>query len=380
MLARKMGGDDQLHVITTHPNRYATHRVTADDVEMDMDGRITIHRIAVPDHKSGMLSQARSFVFFALGAFRTCYKIKPDFLLGTTSRLWTGVLTWFAALVLRRKYYLDLRDIFSETISDIFSKKSSLLSRFFQSVFSQIDKRVFVKAVGVNVVSEGFLPYFNSQGIDTSHWSFYPNGVDQVFMGGGSRQVASQSEPPVVLYAGNIGSGQGLETIIPAVATELGEQFRFRVIGDGGTRDQLEHEIAERNIGNIELLPPVSRDQLIRLYEEADIFFLHLNDLPAFKRVLPSKIFEYAAMGKPIVAGLNGYSAQFVQDNIPYGHLFSSGDVDGCIDCLRKAMQTEIDHQDVERFVGEFSRERIMESMAGHIHSLIVRSTSNVTL
>ena len=87
-LAKKLGNNDQLHVITTHPNRYASHRVEADDIEID--GNITIHRIAVPSHQSGMISQMRTFGVFAFSAFRLCRKLKPDFLIGTTSRLMTG--------------------------------------------------------------------------------------------------------------------------------------------------------------------------------------------------------------------------------------------------------------------------------------------------
>ena len=45
-LSSKMEEGDELHVITTHPNRYANLRVVADDLEVD--GKITVHRIAVP--------------------------------------------------------------------------------------------------------------------------------------------------------------------------------------------------------------------------------------------------------------------------------------------------------------------------------------------
>ena len=77
----------------------------------------------------------------------------------------TGVLTWISARLLRRKYYIDLRDIFSETISDLFALKSSFLSTFFRYIFSFLDKQVLNSAAGVNVVSEGFPEYFEKKGI-----------------------------------------------------------------------------------------------------------------------------------------------------------------------------------------------------------------------
>ncbi|MDC0198477.1 glycosyltransferase WbuB, partial [Candidatus Thioglobus sp.] len=56
-LSRKIDSNDELHVITTHPNRYASYREAANNIELD--GNITIHRILAPSHRSGMLSQTR---------------------------------------------------------------------------------------------------------------------------------------------------------------------------------------------------------------------------------------------------------------------------------------------------------------------------------
>jgi len=139
-LSERMKDDDELHIITTHPNRYENHRVKADNVEMH--GNITVHRISVPSHKSGMLSQARTFITYALASYKLSNNLNPDFLIGTTSRLMTGVLTGISARKLGSKYFIDLRDIFSETISDIFSQKSKLLGLVSKTTFSLLETMV----------------------------------------------------------------------------------------------------------------------------------------------------------------------------------------------------------------------------------------------
>lgn len=373
-LSGKLNLDDEIHIITTHPNRYATHKVEAQsDV---VEGNVRIHRIHIPVHKSGMVSQARSFLTFAWHAFFLCMKIRPDFIIGTTSRLMTGVLTWLSATVVRSRYFIDLRDIFSETISDIFALKSRLLGRVVKSVFSFIEKRVFTNAVCVNVVSLGFPEYFESKGISTSNWTFFPNGVDSEFIGLPGKKKPHQNEIRTILYAGNIGNGQGLEIIVPAVAKKLGDQYKFLIVGDGGTKHLLEKRLEIEGIKNVELLPPVGRNELIKYYELSDILFLHLNDLPAFKRVLPSKIFEYTALGKPVIAGLGGYSAQFVRDNVEYGCVFPPGDVDGCVLCIEKASIENITQDVVDDFVAKYSRTHIMDAMSDHILSVIDKGSS----
>ena len=364
-LSKRMKNDDELHIITTHPNRYENHRVKASDIEVH--GNITIHRISVPSHKSGMFSQARTFVTYALASYKLCNKLNPDFLIGTTSRLMTGILTGLSARKLGCKYFIDLRDIFSETISDIFSQKNKLLGFISKKTFSLLERWLFNKATGVNVVSEGFPEYFQTMGIDTSNWSFFPNGVDKIFTNLPFIENKRLKEITTVLYIGNIGTGQGLENILPATAKYMGNKYRFLVIGGGGATSKLINAIKNNNVDNIEILAPIKREKLIKYYEEADILFVHLNDIPAFQRVLPSKIFEYAALRKPIVAGLSGYSAKFILDNVPYATIFNSGDVEGCVDAIKKAETLEIKDKNSDIFIEKFSLEKIMNKMAKHI-------------
>lgn len=364
-LSSKLDSCDEIHIITTHPNRYSTHKVEAESYFAE--GNIKIHRIHVPTHKSGMVSQARTFLKYAWSACLLCIKIRPDFVIGTTSRLMTGVLTWFSAAIIRRPYFIDLRDIFSETISDIFKLKNWLLGKITKVIFSFIEKRVFSNAAGVNVVSLGFPDYFEAQGISTSNWTFFPNGVDSEFIGLSQHKKINQDGIKTVLYAGNIGNGQGLETIIPAVAKSLGEQYKFLIVGDGGTKQQLEKMLELEGVGNVELLPPVGRVELIQYYESSDILFLHLNDYPAFKRVLPSKIFEYAAIGKPVVAGLSGYSAEFVRDNINHACVFDPRDVKSCVLCIKEASTADIAQSTIDDFILNYSRSKIMDAMSSHI-------------
>ena len=366
-LSKRMKNDDELHIITTHPNRYENHRVKASDIEVH--GNITIHRISVPSHKSGMFSQARTFVTYALASYKLCNKLNPDFLIGTTSRLMTGVLTGLSARKLGCKYFIDLRDIFSETISDIFSQKNKLLGSISKKTFSLLERWLFNKATGVNVVSEGFPEYFQTMGIDTSNWSFFPNGVDKIFTNLPFIENKRSKEITTVLYIGNIGTGQGLENILPATAKYMGNKYRFLVIGGGGATSKLINTIKNNNVDNIEILAPIKREKLIKYYEDADILFVHLNDIPAFQRVLPSKIFEYAALRKPIVAGLSGYSAKFILDNVPYATIFNSGDVDGCVEAIKKAETLEIKDKNIDIFIEKFSLEKIMDKMTTHILS-----------
>ena len=88
---------------------------------------------------------------------------------------------------------------------------------------------------------------------------------------------------------------------------------------------------------------------------------------PAFKRVLPSKIFEYAVMGKPIVAGVQGYSSKFLKKHIPYSLVFEPGDVDRCVETIIKSTNKTVKKNEVDHFINNFSRNTIMKSFAADL-------------
>ena len=368
-LLKKVRIIDELHVITTHPNRYSSYKVSANDIEINAN--VTIHRILLPTHRNNMLSQARAFTVYAFSAYKLCKKIKPDFLLGTTSRLMTGLLTGFSAHQMKCGYFIDLRDIFSETISDLFAQKNKILGGFFKSIFFTLEKKLLKNASGVNVVSEGFFEYFQSKGVATSSWSFFPNGIDSQFLSVADNQNKSPNNLKTVLYAGNIGSCQSLETVLPKIAKQLGDNYQFIVIGDGNLKNILEVEIHKKNINNIKVLTPINRAKLIDYYKKADILFLHLNKSPAFQRVLPSKIFEYAAFEKPIIAGLSGYSADFLKSNVPYAAVFQPGNIDECVNFIKQAKNIKKDRDKIDSFKKEYAREVIMDKFASHILALV---------
>ena len=74
--------------------------------------------------------------------------------------------------------YLDIRDIFTDTMSNILSNKISFL---INPILNYIEKITFRKADHINLVSEGFLKYFNEK-YPLKKYSFYSNGIDELFL------------------------------------------------------------------------------------------------------------------------------------------------------------------------------------------------------
>lgn len=355
----RLSSDAQIDVITTLPNRYSSFNSTA--LEYEVFPRLTLTRIALPPHNSGMLDQSKAFLTFAKNVLRMSKGKHYDLVFATSSRLMTAVLGAYISKRIKSRLYLDIRDIFVDTVRDVLRKN---IRWFIGPIFSLLEGWAIRSAVGVNLVSEGFLPYFNDR-YPNKKFSTFTNGIDDQFIKIQAKAcVISSSKVLNVVYAGNMGEGQGLHLIIPALAIRFSDRLHFKLIGDGGRKQQLVSAVESMGCSNVEILEPVKRDELIKIYQGADVLFLHLNDYPAFRKVLPSKLFEYGALGKPIWAGVAGYAAEFVRENLTNAAVFAPCDLE---DAMKSFENLEMVTRPREIFVRKFSRTNIMQKMAENV-------------
>jgi glycosyltransferase involved in cell wall biosynthesis len=356
----KKYSDCEIEIITTVPNRYASF--SADALQLEKNENVTIHRVALPSHKSGMADQIKAFFTYYREAQKIATPGNYDVVYATSSRLFTAFLGARVASKKRLPFYLDIRDIFVDTIKDVLSPKIAL---FAKPVFSLIEQYTFKRAQRINLVSRGFKQYFEQRYPETEY-RWYTNGIDKEFLEVETIEVTDPIQPKIlkVIYAGNMGEGQGLHNILPKLAKMLEGRVEFNVIGDGGRKTQLEDALTSNSVTNVKLLPPVNRDELITCYQKADILFLHLNDYPAFKKVLPSKIFEYAALGKPILAGVSGYAAEFLHSEVENSVVFEPGNHQQA----KQVLETlNIENTNRDAFIAKYSRTNIMSQMASDI-------------
>jgi glycosyltransferase involved in cell wall biosynthesis len=353
--------DVQIEVITTQPNRYQGYSVAVDDDENS--NCLKIHRIKISEHNSGMLDQAHSFFVYAYQAQRIIKDKQYDFIFSTSSRLMTAALGAWIAKWKKIPLYLDVRDIFVDTIQNVLPKKYTF---FLVPIFSLIERFTIGQAAHVNLVSPGFDYYFENR-YPKKSFSYYMNGVDEEFISNSTQldKTNCKKEKPIlpihILYAGNIGEGQGMHKIIPMLAKRLGDRITLRLIGGGGKLKELKYALELMGVNNVEVVPPMVRRDLIKEYQAADVLFLHLNNYEAFEKVLPSKIFEYASLGKPILAGVSGYAAQFLNQEVLNSAIFTPCDVDGALDALESLSLQDIKR---EKFIEKFLRKNIMKNLA----------------
>ena len=350
-------------VYSTLPNRYSSFKQSA--LEFEELGNLRIHRISLPPHKSGMLDQVFSFKKFYSEVIKLNKNKRADLVFASSSRLFTAYLGFSIAKKSDAPLYLDIRDIFVDTMSDVF--KSKILKFGLLPLLKLIEIRTFNYAKHINLISGGFKSYFSK--FSNTEFTFFTNGIDEEFFE--TTPSIEKSEKvdfrKTIVYAGNIGEGQGLHKVIPQAAKELGSEFEFIIIGDGGTKKLLKDEIENLLISNVVLENPVNRKVLQGIYNDADYLFIHLNDYPAFRKVLPSKIFELATFGKPIIAGVSGFAAEFIKNEVSDSFVFEPCNSKQLVDFLKSdILSNKIDRNE---FKLKYRRSNINNLMAKSILS-----------
>ncbi|MNO79833.1 putative glycosyl transferase [compost metagenome] len=350
----------EIDVITTHPNRYHTFKTSASSFEQSPS--LTVRRLAVPSHKSGFIDQAFAFGSFAYQVCRAARKNRYDLIYATSSRLMTASLGAYISRRTGTKLYLDIRDIFVDTLQGVLPPTAG---RIASTLFSAVEASTIRQADKVNLISPGFTPYFNKRYPDKA-FTLYTNGIDDLFLDPlpEPSEICMLPAKPrrlKIVYAGNIGTGQGLHLIVPQLAKHLENEADFHLIGSGGAIERLTRALVREQVTNVYLQPPMKRESLIRLYHDADVMFLHLNDMKAFRRVLPSKLFEYAATQKPILAGLSGYPGRFASRRIQNTAVFNPCDLDGAIRAFRSL---ELRPTARHEFIQKYARTAIKRRMA----------------
>ena len=344
----------QLKIITTQPNRYTNYSKKAKTFERNFNYEIL--RVNVPKHSGSMLSQAISFAAYYKFVMHEIKKEDYDLVFSTSSRLFTAFLGSRVAAKLKIPLILDIRDIFLDTISHVVPW---YIHGPLTPLLKFIEKLTFNKAIHINLVSKGFKSYFEKR-FQCKNYSYLSNGIDSEFINF-KKDISKQNtcrNVKVLTYAGNIGKSQKIELILPQIASKLSKNIIINVYGGGSNKNELIKKT--KNLTNINIYDPVSRPHLLEIYQKSDYLFLHLDDKAPFRKVLPSKIFEYGAMNKKIVAGVKGYSREFIETYLTDAIVFEPFAFE---EAVQKILQDEGETKLNKSFIRKFERAKLMEKL-----------------
>ena len=230
---------------------------------------------------------------------------KSDVIIVSSPPIFVAVSAFLISFIFRKKLLLDVRDLWPDTIADL--GKMSRTSAIFK-ILKRIEIYLYRKAYAVFCVSKYMKEYISNY---SKNVKVVYNGINMEDL----RRFKNNPEVPKrrdyinVFYAGNLGLAQPLDFIFEAAVKlkERNVKILIHLVGSGVRLKEYKQLAGIYNLSNLVFHEPLPRkDLLAYLYNEADVLILPLKDGFAFKRTIPSKLFDYLLIKKPVLYHASG--------------------------------------------------------------------------
>lgn len=223
---------------------------------------------------------------------------------------------WALARWKRARLVLEVRDLWPA----IFVELGVLTNRWLIRFLERLELAAYRAADAIVVVSEGFRRDLVRRGVSARKIHTIRNGADlerfsaPVADSKETRARLGAGDDTLVLYLGAHGISHGLASVAEAAGKLVGDRIHFAFVGEGAAKADLVRRVAQLGLPNVALLPGVPSDEVPSVLAAADICLVPLRDVPLFSTFVPSKMFEYFAMGKAVIGAVRGESAEILTE------------------------------------------------------------------
>jgi len=271
-----------------------------------------------PDHGRSAIRRALCYLSFAftasvLGPF---FMGKPDVIWAYQPPLTVGIPTLWLSLLRRCPFVYEVQDLWPETLASTGMMESKLVFRALHA-FARL---VYRRSAAIVVPSPGMKENLVAKGVPDSKVHIIPNWADEAVYRPvpPDLQLAAThglSEKFNVIFAGNFGAAQGLETVLDA-AERLSDcpDIQFVLIGDGLEKGKLMAQAADRGLNNVRFIGRQPAARMPLFFALADVLLVHLRRDPLFEIMIPAKTQSYLACGKPVLMAVVGDAAVLINE------------------------------------------------------------------
>jgi glycosyltransferase involved in cell wall biosynthesis len=209
---------------------------------------------------------------------------------------------------------LWVQDLWPDSLSATGHIKSKLLL----NILSFFVKFCYSRCNLILTQSEKFIPSIKKLAPDIPI-KYHPNSVNNIFYNhpkkSNSKFNFALSEKFIILFAGNIGNAQSIETIIGA--SELlndYEDIAIVMIGGGNKLEWLKKEKKDKKLEHLYIKGHFAIELMPQIMTLASVLISTLADRHIFALTVPNRIQAFLAIGKPIIACMNGEGARIVEE------------------------------------------------------------------
>ena len=276
--------------------------------------------LLIPKNRHGFGPRMKNHLSFMLtsiyGGVRSG---RPDLIYVYSPPLFLGVSGYVLSRLFRAPLVVDVHDLWPQAPIHLGILKSRAAIRLAQ----RLERFVYSAADYIFFYSNRMRRDVVESGVPEAKTEVHPLWVDT-----GTFKPATEDEAAevrreygfgdrlVVMYTGNISLAQGLDTAVESarLLKERGENGVLLVlVGGGADRDRLAALAGDQGLDNVLFIPPKPVTAMPAFMSAADVLLTHLDKAPFRLGTIPTKLLNYMSAGRPVLAGLEGESADLVR-------------------------------------------------------------------
>lgn len=365
---------EEVTVITGIPNfprgkPYAGYEDKKNIVE-NIQG-VTVDRVSTyMTPNEGFLRRSLDFLSFTLSAIIRARKYKCDIILTSSPPLFTGIAAFVVSKIKKKPWIFEIRDLWPESIRDV----GLLGGGFLYRLLEKCELFLYRKAHAIVCLSPAFRDDLINRGIDENRIHVIPNGAPPRHQ---QKKPLPDSHKQILVdlrkkysclfgYVGRLGMAHRLEQVLYAARKCAGNDIHFVFIGEGAEKGKLLKLRSTLKVNNVTFLEPLSREQVFSAYDYFDAGLVVQRKGETFKKNIPSKLFDLAAAGLPILLGVEGEAQKLVQSR-NCGICFEPENADELAQtavtfCGDTDLQKNLSKNSL-RLAAEFDRDKMAEKM-----------------
>ena len=264
----------------------------------------------------GFFKRILDYISYAFMAFWVGLFQKSDLIIATSPQFFTAVSGWMLAFFKQKKWVMEVRDLWPESIMAVGAMRRNVFIKFFE----WLEGVLYKSANHIVVVTDTFKVKITERGINPEKISVFKNGANLELFKPTDKPIDliekhNLKDKFIFAYIGTHGMAHGLDFVLDAIQDikETHPDIIFLFMGDGAEKKNLIQKAKDLRLDNTLFLDSVSKKEVVRYLSLMDVALVNLKKSDTFLTVIPSKIFEAAAMEKPILLGLEGETRKIIE-------------------------------------------------------------------
>jgi glycosyltransferase involved in cell wall biosynthesis len=284
-----------------------------------VDGVDVVRTWLLPYPNRKPIERVLNYGSFCLSAsVRGAFLERPDVVIGTSPPLPIAIAGYNVARIKRVPFIFEVRDLWPESLEGV--GLGAKHSKVYKTV-AAIARYLYKHSDHIVVVTPAFKEYLNARwNVPMEKMSVVVNGVetDRFAPVPPSPEIYRKFGVPegnfVAAYTGTMGMAHGLETVLEVaeVLRDRAPRITLLLVGDGGNREDLVRITNERRLANVIFTGQQPREKIPAIINSADVCLTLLKNEDVFKTVIPTKMLEYMACGRPVVLGVGGQAERIL--------------------------------------------------------------------